>query len=169
MVTLGGDDSKNLTPKILRFLVERYPGLEKHVIIGGAFKNIKEIEAVADTNTHIVYSPDDEGMKAVMTESDIAICSGGQTLYELAFCGVPAVVVAVAENQLNNVSGWEKTGFIENAGFWSDENIIENTAAKFRLMMEYERRLRAVDAGRRIVPGNGADRIVDFIYERKNR
>ncbi|MDQ1355358.1 MAG: UDP-2,4-diacetamido-2,4,6-trideoxy-beta-L-altropyranose hydrolase, partial [Acidobacteriota bacterium] len=125
-----------------------------------------EIEAAADNNTHLVFSPDDEGMKKVMLESDIAIASGGQTIYELARVGVPAVVIAVADNQRNNVSGWEKTGFIENAGFWNDEPLMDVVAERFAKLSNFESRRRAAATGHRIVLDGGANRIIDHIEEK---
>lgn len=168
MVTFGGDDSKNLTPKVLGFLTHFYPMLEKNVVIGSAFKNINEIEAVIDSNTHLIHSPGEEGMKDVMLESDAAISSGGQTLYELAYIGVPTVAVAVADNQQNNVKSWEETGFIENAGYWTDPNLIEVLSAKFRRFMDFEQRVRYAEAGRKVVPRNGAERIIRFIHSKIN-
>jgi spore coat polysaccharide biosynthesis predicted glycosyltransferase SpsG len=163
MVTFGGDDSKSLTPNVLSFLTEKYPSLKKNVIIGNAFKNVGEIKAAADVYTRLIHSPDDIGMKDIMVESDVAISSGGQTLYELACVGVPTVAVAVAENQRKNVKGWEQTGFIENAGFWEDNHLMDNLAIKFHRFMDYLRRSQSAKAGRQLVPGNGANRIVDFI------
>lgn len=166
LVTFGGDDSKNLTPAVLQFLTRHYPTLQKHIVIGGAFKNRPEIQAAADSHTHLVDSPDDEGMKEIMIQSDIAIASGGQTLYELARVGVPAVVIAVADNQQHNVAGWEKTGFIENAGSWQDEHLMDVVADRFRELSTLESRRRATAAGYNIVPGSEAERIVKRIEER---
>ncbi len=162
LLSFGGDDSKNMTPPVLDFLVCHYPELTKLVVIGNAFKNITEIQSVKDHHTRIIFSPDGHGMKQVMQQSDIAIVSGGQTLYELARIGVPAVVVAVADNQRHNVQGWEKTGFIENAGFWTDIPLMANLAQKFRELSAYERRLRATTSGHNLVSGLGVDKIVAF-------
>jgi len=163
MVTFGGDDSKNLTPRVLRYLSRSYPAMRKYVIIGRAFKNIAEIEAETDDNTNLIHSPDDTGMKEVMLKSDIAISSGGQTLYELARIGVPTVAVIVADNQRNNVSGWEKTNFIENAGLWTDRDIMVKIENKFKGILDIQRRTQSSEIGRGLVPGNGAEQIVRFI------
>jgi spore coat polysaccharide biosynthesis predicted glycosyltransferase SpsG len=168
MVTFGGDDSKNVTPKVLLFLTREYPSLKKNIIIGKAFKNFRVIEETADSNTRFFHSPDDIGMKEIMMECDVAISSGGQTLFELARTGVPPVVVVVADNQQNNVNGWEKRGFIENAGFWRDKNLMDNVAITFHRFMDYRRRVQSTETGQRLVPGNGADRILDFIQSNIN-
>ncbi|MCP5105627.1 MAG: UDP-2,4-diacetamido-2,4,6-trideoxy-beta-L-altropyranose hydrolase [bacterium] len=164
MVTFGGDDSKNITPKVLDFLTHRYPALEKQIVIGSAFQNTREIEAAADAHTQLIHSPDARGMKTLMMEDDIAVSSGGQTLYELARAGVPTIAVAVAENQRNNVEGWAETRFIENAGFWKDAPLIKNIAAAFQRLHDMDRRVRSYETGRRLVPGNGAGRIINHIF-----
>jgi UDP-2,4-diacetamido-2,4,6-trideoxy-beta-L-altropyranose hydrolase len=168
MMTFGGDDSKNMTPKVLGFLTRHYPGLEKNVVIGGAYKNIDEIKTVMDGHTHLIHSPGEEGMRDVMLASDIAFSSGGQTLYELACIGVPTAAVIVADNQQNNVKAWEETGFIENAGYWSDPNLTAALSAKFLRFMDFEQRLRSAEAGRKQVPQNGAQRIIRFIQSKIN-
>lgn len=162
LVSFGGNDSKNMTPAVLGFLVAHYPTLYKRVVIGNAFSNITDIQSEKDHLTQIIFSPDGEGMKQVMLQSDIAIVSGGQTLYELARVGVPAVVVAVLEEQRNHVSGWEKNGFIENAGFWAESPLMAHLDQKFQVMATYERRVQAVAAGCHHVDGQGAFRIVDY-------
>ena len=105
MVTFGGDDAKNMTPKILAFLNDEYPNLIKNVIIGRAFQNIDDIKKYTDKNTNLIYYPDAEKMKEIMFESDIAISACGQTLNELASVGVPTIGVCTAGNQLGNVKG----------------------------------------------------------------
>jgi len=163
LITFGGDDSKNMTPRVLEFLVKQYPQIEKHVVIGSAYNNIKEIESFADANTHFVHSPGDVGMCELMSRCDLAICSGGQTLYELAYIGVPAVAVMVAENQRANVEGFEKAGFIENAGFWTQPDIMERIGASFSKMIDIERRSSAIKVGQSLVKGDGAFRVAEEV------
>ena len=73
MVTFGGDDLRNLTPHILRMLVEEYPKLYKKVVIGGGFKKNSEILDVIDCNTELIYYPNAQVMLKLMLESDIAV------------------------------------------------------------------------------------------------
>ena len=163
MITFGGDDDANMTPSVLRLLSRRDPHVVKNVIIGGGYRNIEEIKAAADERTELIYFPGAEGMKSVMTESDIAVCAGGQTLYELARVGVPAVVVAVADNQLNNVRGWRQAGFIEYAGWWENGMLPDNIRASLDQSDDPERRKKMSQTGRTLVDGKGAKRIVDSL------
>lgn len=164
MVTFGGDDSKNLTPRVLSFLTEEYPWLKKNVIIGNAFKNFGEIKTAADVNTRFIHSPDDRGMKDIISGSDVAISSGGQTLYELACVGVPTVAVAVADNQRNNVIGWKKTAFCVNAGFWTDKDLMDNIAEGLQGFMNNSFiRSQSSKIGQSHIKCGGADRVIQFL------
>jgi spore coat polysaccharide biosynthesis predicted glycosyltransferase SpsG len=128
LITFGGSDIRNLTPKVLKLLVDTYPGLVKKVIIGKGFRSTAEIEDIKDHNTELVYYPDAAGMKKVMLESDIAISASGQTLYELGRIGVPTIVIIVVpvpDNLMKSFQGMEKSGIIEYAGNWQDNCLTE--------------------------------------------
>lgn len=118
LITLGGNDLRNLTPKILNLL--KNEDFAKKVIIGNSFDNVGEIEEFDD---ELIYSPDSRQMLEAMESTDLAISSAGQTLYELARVGVPTIAVGVVDNQINNIKNWQKQGFIEFAGFWDDEDL----------------------------------------------
>lgn len=154
MVTFGGDDAKNMTPKILKLLNEKYPELNKNVIIGRAYQNIDEIKKCADKNTNLIYYPDAEKMKEIMLESDIAISAGGQTLYELARIGVPTIGICVTENQIGNVMEWSKTGFLE-----SEMNI----SVHLKYLKSKEVRENKSKIGRKYIDSKGRLRIINEI------
>ncbi|MFC2155870.1 PseG/SpsG family protein [Acidobacteriota bacterium] len=166
LITFGGDDSKNLTPGILHLLAKNYPTLEKTVVIGNAFTHLPEIKSAADQKTTLISCADDEKMKSLMLAADIAVTSGGQTLYELARTGCPAVVLAAADNQGRNVAGWHKTGFIRNAGSWHDRDLLKKVKKNVQELDSAEKRRLASGIGRAVIPGNGANQIIDFIEKR---
>lgn len=168
MITFGGDDSRNMTPKILKFLNQNYPALNKNVIIGGSFQDINkyEIEILKDSNTDLIYSPDAGGMKKAMLEADIAVSAGGQTLYELARVGVPTIAVAIADNQLYNVRGWQKAGFIYYAGWWETKNVIRNIGESLEHLRDYNSRKEKYQIGRGLISGKGSIEIVNYLFSR---
>jgi UDP-2,4-diacetamido-2,4,6-trideoxy-beta-L-altropyranose hydrolase len=165
MITFGGDDMRNLTPKVLRIINDNFPSINKKVVIGRGFKNALQIEAQKDDKTYFIHYPDAEGIKQVMLESDIAVSAAGQTLYELARVGVPTIAVAVADNQMNNVKGWMKAGFIEYAGWWEDMLVLENITASIEKLSNKNLRLNKNHIGKMFVDGKGATRIVDEILK----
>lgn len=163
MITFGGDDSRNMTPKVLGFLNKKYPGIIKKVIIGRGFQNIKEIEDLREKNTDLIYYPDANGMRESMLESDVAISAAGQTLYELARVGVPTIAIDVAENQLNNIKAWQSSGFIWYAGHWKNRNILEKIRIFIQEMKDPNIRKDKYQIGRKFVDGEGSFRIVNSL------
>lgn len=166
VVTMGGDDSKNLTPRVLNLLYDIFPSEKKYVIIGRAFKNLSEIKKITDKNTRLVYYPDDIGMKKIMLQSDLAITSGGQTIYELARAGLPTAAVATAENQVNNVKAWEKVGFIKYAGSWNDDTLINNLRHKILQLVSADTRLKCSQTGQRLIAEDGKKNVVTAVRKK---
>lgn len=166
MITFGGDDLRNLTPKVLRILNKNYPSLNKKVVIGNGFKHVSNIETLKDERTELIYYPDANGMLNTMLESDMAISAGGQTLYELARVGLPTIAISVAHNQTHNVENWLKVGFIEFAGYWEDNNLFNNVLDKLELLKDEKIRLEKGNLGKMSVDGKGALRIVKYSLNR---
>ena len=160
MVTFGGDDAKNMTPKILKLLNEKYPELNKNVIIGNAFQNVGEIKKEEDKSTNLIYYPNAEKIKEIMIESDIAISTGGQTLYELARIGVPTIGICVTDNQFKSVKEWEKTGFLKYAGWYNENNIITRVDRLLKHLKNIKLRKTKSKSGKKFTDGEGALNII---------
>lgn len=172
MITMGGSDVRNLTPRIISLLKCQYPLINKKIIIGRSFSNTKEIRRSADKRTELIYNADAGGMKEVMLSSDIAVSAGGQTLYELARIGVPCVAINTADNQVYDIYGWQKAGFIKYAGDWKDRALVNKASSLVTKLLGYQARLNLSKAGRKFIDGKGAQRIAEEIlvyHERINR
>lgn len=165
LITSGGDDGVKMTPNVLRLLHKNYPRTIKRVIIGRAFNHIKEIERLADTTTELVYYPDALEMKKAMIESDVAISAGGQTLYELARSGTPAISIAVADNQLNNTTGWQRAGFADCAGWWEDKGFEGSILRAIKNLEGKKARAERSRIGQDFVDGRGSRRIVELLLK----
>ncbi|MDP2689900.1 MAG: UDP-2,4-diacetamido-2,4,6-trideoxy-beta-L-altropyranose hydrolase, partial [Deltaproteobacteria bacterium] len=165
LITFGGEDPRGLTPAVVRFLNEARPGLRKKVVIGGGFKDIKAVEKLCGGNTELVYNPSAREMKEAMLSCDAAVSAGGQTLYEAARVGMPTVAVAVAENQMDNIEGWQRAGFIRYAGWWEDKGLLDNMAACLDSLKDRGERLEISMTGRSAVDGKGAARAVSAVMD----
>jgi len=155
MVTFGGDDFKNMTPKVLKFFTENYTDLIKFVIAGGAFKNIDEIKEYSDDKTEIIYSADALAMKNIMLDSDIVISAAGQTLYEICATKTPAISITVAENQKGNASGFDEVGVIPNMDY-NDDKLTDKLRLIFEELKEYSLRNNISLKMSDLVNNNGA-------------
>ncbi len=163
LITFGGDDLRNMTPKVIKALQEVYPSLELLVVVGGGFKGVEEIERLRNSNLRLFYKVDGEGMKSLMLDADIAISAGGQTTYELTRVGVPSILVAVAENQLLNCLSSQKKGIALYAGWWQDDKLLEKIIHYVELLRDKGTRERMGKLSRKTLDGKGALRVVEFL------
>ena len=163
LITLGGSDFRNFTPKILKILCEVYPTIQKRVIVTKGFHNLKEIEKEKDDNTLMIYHPNASGMKKHMIESDIVISGCGQTLLELAFLGVPTIGIAISQNQVFNAINWKEIGFLEFAGLWDQKNLFEVILEKIDCLKDFKKRVEKRDIGIKTINLNGKYKILKSI------
>lgn len=163
LITMGGNDLRNLTPKILDLLNNNFTGINKKVIIADSFENVNEIENLKNDSVELIYSPNSQEMLKAMFSVDLAISASGQTLYELACIGVPTIAIGIIENQKDNIKNWQDLGFIEYAGCWNNENLLNNILDKIDFLknknIRYDKRLIGIKA----IDGKGSFRIVKEI------
>lgn len=165
LVTFGGNDMRDLTPKILKILKNRYPNIKKTVIIGKGFQNIKRIKTFEDKATELLFFPLTIEIINAMLQSDFAITAGGQTLYELACVGVPAITISVAENQEENSKQFSKLGLNSYVGLWNDENLSKNILNSIEKLKSLEVRHKMVNLGYNIIKPDGSRRIIDYLLK----
>jgi UDP-2,4-diacetamido-2,4,6-trideoxy-beta-L-altropyranose hydrolase len=170
LVTLGGADPYNLTPRVLKLLDEIPGTFSVTALIGPFFTNVMDIQASAeraDGRIKLVHSPD--SVCNLMLESDLAVSAGGQTLYELACTGCPTIAVRIAPNQDRQLQVFEESGFIRIAGHGEDDSIIDAIGdAVFSLLQDCQARSSMSAAGQRLIDGQGALRVARTIVETRN-
>lgn len=163
LITMGGNDLRNLTPSILKLLNNNFSNIIKKIIIADSFDNVSEIEKLKNENVELFYAPDSKEMINIMSAVDLTISASGQTLYELACIGVPTIAIGVIDNQKNNILNWKKQGFIEYAGCWNDENLLNSILEKINYLQDknirFDKRLLGIQA----VNGKGSINIVKSI------
>jgi len=165
MVTFGGSDMCNVTPKVQKVLNKTYPYMQKKIIVTRFFANMSEIKKLRDKDTELIYEPDAIELKEIMLESDIAISAGGQTLYELARVGTPTIGICVAENQLQNIKGWSKSGFLEYIGWYNNKDIQSKLITALEEMKSYNKRFSCSRKTRELIDGKGSRRVCDILLQ----
>ncbi|TDX58935.1 UDP-2,4-diacetamido-2,4,6-trideoxy-beta-L-altropyranose hydrolase [Orenia marismortui] len=165
LVTVGGGDPLNLTPKILASLArlskENRNDLHIDVVIGPSFNNIAEIiEIVRSIDLEISLHFKIKKMSQLMLNSDLAISAGGGTLYELAACGIPAIVLLQAENQILAAEKMDQKGSIINLGFGDQIELEELISTIGEVIKDFSKREEMSRIGQQLVDGLGAKRCV---------
>ncbi len=163
LVSLGGSDVRNLTTPVVELLEREFPVLTRHVVVGGGFRRSAAGAGGGEGRTLVHTSLDAAGMQALMARCDIAICCGGQTLYELASQGVPPVVISAVDNARDDITGFVDAGFAACAGSWDDGDLLPAVAGLVRELWPRATRECRAARGRALVDGKGAARLADAL------
>ncbi|MBN3039642.1 MAG: UDP-2,4-diacetamido-2,4,6-trideoxy-beta-L-altropyranose hydrolase [Candidatus Omnitrophica bacterium] len=158
LITFGGSDLSAMAFKVAEALAKTLPQLKLKVISN------KGIQGKCLPGVDCIYELSAAGMRKAFEEADIVISASGQTLYELASLARPTIGVLVADNQLHNAEGFKTAGFIEYAGSWLDESVLENILLCLEKIYSYKERCRRQDIARSLIDGQGARRIAGFAY-----
>ncbi len=101
LLSFGGSDEHNLTAKTLRELASSPLTFSIAVIIGQNNPHRAEIEQLCrDYKGQAILHVQTEQMAALMGKADLAIGGGGASHWERCILGLPALVVALADNQI---------------------------------------------------------------------
>jgi len=164
-VSFGGADVRNLTPSVLKNLSYNFPNMKKNIVIGAGFTNIEEIKLFSDENTNMVFNANAEEMVSLMSESDIAISSGGQTLYELGYLGIPTISILLVENARDDTEGWAKVGAMDYIGNYKDKNLMIKLTESIRQLKSQEKRKNMHASSEQYIALDGGELIVNSILE----
>lgn len=147
--------------------------LKKVMITFGGVKHTCLVEKITDLliglklNLSIVNPQNEpftsERMRSLMERADLCISAGGQTTYELARCGVPAISICFAHNQKRNLECWQRMGFIKYLGWHNRKDMCVKLKSAILNLSDYQRRLIISRLGRKLIDGRGVGRIIKFI------
>jgi spore coat polysaccharide biosynthesis predicted glycosyltransferase SpsG len=165
LLTFGGSDPSGFTLKVSNIL-SKIPNIKITIFLGPTFSNrepLKDLLKNLDKDRFIIkydveYDPE------YFKDADIALASGGNTVYELSACGVP--IILLCQNDLETERGkvFSKFGNLINMGDGNKINNEDLLKIVKKLMKNYGLRKKMSEKGQELVDGNGLDRIVDIIF-----
>lgn len=162
LVTLGGSDPANATLKVIQALLKvELEGLEAMVVIGGANPHRQELKTWArDAAPVIRLESNVEDMPRWLAWADAAIAAAGSTAWELAFMGLPSLLLVLAENQRPNGEHLQVMGVARHLGRQQDVGSDAIAGALTQLLLSAETRAQMARRGRELVDGEGARRVL---------
>jgi UDP-2,4-diacetamido-2,4,6-trideoxy-beta-L-altropyranose hydrolase len=162
LVSLGGSDPANATPRVLQALRtlarESWEGV---VIAGPANPNRAAIEATSakcGLPAQVVQNPDD--LPSIMARADLAVSGAGATCWELAFMGVPAVLLVLADNQKVVAEPLAAAGAAWNLGALETATPAIIGRALQSMMIDTSARQEMSRRGRALIDGEGCARVL---------
>jgi UDP-2,4-diacetamido-2,4,6-trideoxy-beta-L-altropyranose hydrolase len=170
LVTFGGADPTGMTRRTLAAL-RRLPGglrsvLDVRIVVGAANAEAARIEdAAADPalggRVGVERAVDD--MPALMAWADLAVTSGGTTVWELARLGCPALVVETVPVERLLVGGLRAVGLFGHLGPEAEldaQTLADEIASKAE---DVAWRTTMSERGMALVDGAGARRVADAL------
>lgn len=163
-VSMGGADRSGATLNIIDALSGWRKEVRKNIILGAAFPfffQLKKSEKVLGSLNFKIYR-NVKNVVPLFLKSDVVFTAGGNTLYELACLGVPAVVLYEDEHERENGLAFQRRGFGICLGKGA-------SVKKERILSELNKfddpvvRNRHSIKGRELVDGRGAERILRII------
>jgi len=168
LITLGGTDPQNQTPKVVRALSEKLTN-EFCVKIVLARDNpdieqIKKHSHLSEARFEFVLGTSQ--MSELMNWADLAISAAGSTCWEMAALGLPAILLVTADNQQIVADGLRTAGVSECLG-WYDNVTEEQIFSVFdRLARNSTVRSKMSSNGQRLIDGKGRERVVTALMAR---
>jgi len=163
LVTLGGSDPGYTLEAIQAIRRLNRPGLDIDIVVGKSNLNLADIKRVCQVVTNFHCHSESINMAQLMAEADLAVSAGGFTSYELAYMGVPLLLLPISKAQDELVEGLVKHGAAINLGLaetFPDQKLIEG----FReLDGSPSRCLEMSRNGQLLVDGLGVQRVAHVL------
>ncbi len=171
LVTLGGSDPDNVTLTVIQGLQRvDVPELEAVVVVGGSNPHYEKLQAAVDASPFpISLERNVTNMPELMAWADVAISAGGSTTWELAFMGLPSLVLVLADNQRAIAEKLGEMGVAVNLGWHEDVYAAEIAQAMKQLLVSSGIRAEMSRHGQELIDGEGTARVLMHLQDQPLR
>lgn len=164
LVAMGGSDLRGLTPLVVEALDAIATPLTVTVVVGPAFANRRAVESAAAASRHACrLLVGASNLTPAMAEADLAIATGGLTLFELAAVGTPTLAISAVEHQRARVARLAAAGVCVDLGFHAEVTRDGVSEGVRRVMVASDLRRGLSENGRRLVDGRGVHRVAEAL------
>ncbi|HEX5398549.1 MAG TPA: UDP-2,4-diacetamido-2,4,6-trideoxy-beta-L-altropyranose hydrolase [Verrucomicrobiae bacterium] len=150
LITLGGADADNITSQVIESL--RGLDVELKVVVGGSNPHFNQLCSLIQPPCSILRDALD--MPDLMAWADVAVSASGLTSCELAFMGLPHLVLALEEKQRPNVEALDAAGVARKT---TPDRLADDLRA---LLNDASWRAKMSRRGRELVDGQGVSRVI---------
>lgn len=162
LVSFGGVPLLGPVERVLRALPLARVPFETRVVLGAA-QAAAAPRGLEEPRGTIEFLPSVSDMAPLMAWAEISLTAGGSSSWELCFMGVPMLMTPVAENQVEIVAALKRAGLARSLGWFQDLDPAPIARALDDLAGDAAIRSRMSHAGRELVDGLGAQRVVDAL------
>ncbi|MBX9616249.1 MAG: hypothetical protein K2X25_11690, partial [Caulobacteraceae bacterium] len=158
LVVFGGGDLRSIGATMAELAHAVWPDAAVDLVLGAGQERL-----VASPHLTVHQALDAGAMARLMQDADVAISGAGQTIFELARCGTPTVMVGIADNQRANLEQWPSLcGFID-AGSWDGADLSDRVRKGLIALGPARARQDISARAGGIVDGQGVRRLFDHL------
>ncbi len=164
LVTMGGVDRTGVTMRIVEAILSLGLTAEIDIVIGSGFPHMDDLLRLVRGQEHrFTVACGVNDMAARMSRADLAFSAGGNTLYELARTGTPAIVLWEDPHEEILGHAFARRGTCVCVGRGA-EVPVDVIAEHLRVLLnEPMQRSRMRNEARDLVDGRGAERVCGIL------
>jgi len=163
LVFFGGTDPTNETLKTIRALNKIENKLNIDVVVGASNPKKREIREITKRMENTTFHSGIDYMAKLMVKADLAICAGGTTTWERYCLGLPAILIAVAFNQIEICEAISELEIDRYMG--ESKNITELDIINAVADIHHLNRKQSVEIALKTVDGWGKFRVIEEILK----
>jgi UDP-2,4-diacetamido-2,4,6-trideoxy-beta-L-altropyranose hydrolase len=163
LVTMGGSDPDNVTKKVLLALLQIKTNCAAKIVTGSGNPWQDKLQTLAGQRAGFQLERSPANMAPLMRWADIAISGAGGTCWELAYMGLPAIVIALSRDQREIASGLAQNHVALSLGWHANLSEDQISEALSGLLDDQEGRRAMSERGVKLVDGRGPERVVAFL------
>jgi len=167
LITMGGTDSRNITCWLIEALEYLRIPLSIRIVVGPVCPHINKIKLAASKATlhEISVEQSVTNISELMLWSDLAICAGGFTTYELAFMGVPTIVISASATQLEAAIALHQLGITKFIGEFGNISMSSTVSTLSDMIFNSEKRIELSYSSKAKIDGYGVNRVVENLLK----
>ena len=128
VLTFGGSDPTNLTRKVVKTLLkERWPSFTIfRIILGPGYSDVGDLKSLISSRKDFEIITDPQDIIPYFLGSDLTVCAGGRTMYELFYLNKKFLPIATADHEAEAVVSFIKQGLVDvGLPVWNAADLID--------------------------------------------
>jgi len=159
VISFGASDSNKASLRVLDGLRSVKRPISVEILVGRLCPHLDEIEAAVRDDRRVSLVVDPASVAPHFAHADLAIGAPGMTAWERACLGLPAIVIPVADNQIDNAAALERHGAVNVLPVIERVTADQIATAVSALLDESARWQAMAAAAARAVDGDGVKRV----------
>ena len=161
LITMGGSDKFNLTTRTVKSLM-KINNIHISIIVGPFFSHTETLMKIISSKPNVTLYESPPKIWKIFSSADIAICTGGNTLFELACMGIPTLCIPSVIHEIKYAEEFKLQKFSLNLAL-REKNMKHIKSTILNLISDIKLQKKMCISGQKIIDGKGLSRVTKEI------